>query len=442
MSSDWSELRPIRTGVRTEYWHEAGIRIIFDYLHPTSKGLEAWCEVRWVGNVPDPKLLTFGRWDLMGSTTVKRMADQAAIDSPKIGNDTGEAMRGMIRAAVYDMIQTHLEGKETVTLAHIEPEKQQWLLRPLLEAGTSTRIIARGGATKSLLALAIGVTVCTGRTKLLGVKPSQPGPVLYLDWEADQGTHAVRLHALCKGAGFDPPDNLHYEHHDQSLHRAIHGIARSVAEYEPIAIVIDSNAMARGGTGGGGQEDTTMDMHAALRQLQLPAVILDHKSDDKIRRGVKGGYGSVFNQNLARLEWEYVRIQQVEDTTSVALSLEKANNIRTGLEMAFEMRFVNIGEGDDRHLDQIKMRPIAPATVTAMPGPDQARTWKDRIYWLLQAEGVPLVTADIADRLDGSESTIRKELNRHSVFRNVAVDGLGKWTTEELAEQTHPIPYS
>lgn len=438
---NWDDLRPVRTGIRTEYWHEAGIRIIFDYLHPTSKGLEAWCEVRWVGNVPEPKLLTFGRWDLMGSTTVKRLADQAAIDCPKVGTDTSEAIRAMLRAAVYDMIQTHLEGKETVTLAHIEPQKQQWLLRPLLEAGTATRIIARGGATKSLLALAIGVTICTGRSKLLGVKPATTGPVLYLDWEADQGTHATRLHAMCKGAGIDVPENLHYEHHDESLHRAIHGIARTVAQYAPIALVVDSNAMARGGTGSGGAEDTTRDMYAALRQLKLPVVILDHKSDEKIRRGVKGGYGSVFNQNLARLEWEYVRIQQVGDTTRVALSLEKANNMRTGIELAFELDFVNLGDGDDRHLDKIRMRPIAPANVTAMPDASNAQTWRDRIYWLLQAEGVPLEVGEIAERMEASESTIRKELNRHPVFVNVAVSGVGKWSTAELAEQTHPIPY-
>lgn len=435
------QMRAVRAGMRTEYWHPDGIRVVFDYLNPTTKGLEAWCEIRWQGNVPDPRPLTFGRYDLMGATTVSRLAQQAALDCPRLGQDTPAELRSMIGFAVYDMIETHNQGKETVVLADVEPAHSQWLLRPLMEGGTNTRIIARGGSTKSFLALAIAATITTGRSRLLGLKPSVVGPVLYLDWEADNGTQAARLRAMCKGAGLDLPDSLIYEHHDAPLAKAVHGIARSVAEYEPVALVVDSNAMARGGGGQGSAEDTTQAMFAALRHLGRPALIVDHKSDEKIRKGQKGGYGSIFNQNLARLEWEYARIHTMGDVTSFVLSLEKANNIRTGLELAYEFTFENVGEGDERHLDSVQIRQVAPSSVSGIAAWDQAEKLRDKIFAYLSSEGDVCSVAEISVGLSVSEGTVRKELHRHSDFVNVALTGTGKWTTKEVADAIQPIPF-
>lgn len=440
--TDWSNLTPIRAGIRTEYLHESGIRLVFDFVNPTSRGIDAWCEVRWQGNVPDPKLLTFGRYDLMGARTVTGLANQAASDCPKISNDTPGALREMIRTAIYDMINTHLEGPETVVLADVDTTKGQWLLYPLLESTTATRIIAPGGSTKSFFALAIAITMATGRPKLLGFKPKQPGTPLYLDWEADPETHALRLKALCAGAGIDVPRNIIYSRQTTSLAQGIHGIAATVAKHNPSCIIIDSNTAARG-LNGGPIEEATKQLFGALASLGRPSIVLDHKSADKMKRGERGGYGSVFNQNFVRVEWEYVRINQTDNTTAFAMSLEKANNTRKGIELAYEMTFHTEGEQEDEHLTSVQMRQINPMTVTAATfGQPQIESMIDRICALLATADEPLTTTTIADVLGATPSTIRTTLNRNTALAtNVGHGGEGKWVLRSRADAALPDPF-
>ncbi|MDX1745813.1 MAG: hypothetical protein R3324_07740, partial [Halobacteriales archaeon] len=147
----WADdLTPREIGSRREYMHPAGVRVIFDHMHPTSRGIESWVEVRWQGNVPDPQLLTFGRFDLMGSTTADRLAKSAARVVKSVPEDGwGE----IIRAAVYDTVREWLEGGEAVRLANVEEsDAARWLLRPLIGGAGATSVVGAGGSHRSFVA--------------------------------------------------------------------------------------------------------------------------------------------------------------------------------------------------------------------------------------------------------------------------------------------------
>lgn len=406
------DLTPIRISPEwCEYLHRSGLRLIFSFIMPTSRGVDAFVEVRWQGNIPSPRVLHFGRYDLVGNRTVASISNQTVDAAPPLGQDDPKALvRQIVTEAVYDVVQVVLNGEPAVVLAEVDPHDERWLLEPLVEAHSHTRIIAPGGAGKSMFALAIAITVATGTAKLLGLRPVRTGPVLYLDWEADAQTHNERLRAMCKSIGLTPPKDIHYLRMASSFHRNTSAIARNVVDTESIMILIDSNAMARGVSGEGSAEDSTLRMFAAMRSLGIPAVILDHKSDEKIRRGLKGGYGSVFNQNLTRLEWEVNRYEEhTPDSRSLVYRLEKTNNTRKGLELGYRINHINV----DKRLDVVEMQVIEPSTVRAIKAEDVEQTNEDRLHTLLSQSDEPRTVAWLADHSEIPSSTVRRTLNRN-----------------------------
>ncbi len=410
--SEWvTGLEPISSdGVRCVWQHACGIRIVLDHLSPTSRGLEAWVEVRWMGTTPPPALLTFGRFDLRGARTVSSLAKAAADDCPRFTDDPEAALRAMLRAAVYSTVADFDRGEPSVALRDVMPTRRRWLLRPLVESAGHTRLIAPGGSAKSLLALAVAWTVATGRPKLLGLKPDVSGPVLFLDWEADAETHSERIRALCKPNDLDIPDGLLYQNHRFPLHRNYRAVARTVKEEGVVMVVVDSNALARGGSGERGAEDSTIRMFACLREIGVPALIIDHKSDEKMRTGRRGGYGSVFNTNSVRLEWEVVRQQQTAESIAVVLSLSKKNNVAPQADLGFRFEFASDGD----RLDEVRVRQVAPAEVHPLAHLEERPSGLvDRIAALLVASDEPLSVAEIAAELETTEGSIRARLARH-----------------------------
>ena len=85
----------------------------------------------------------------------------------------------------------------------------EWLAEPIIAAGRSTAIFAKGGAGKSLLTLHLATAIATGTPALGQQHHTTPLPVLYLDYEMTPADLAERLEA----AGWGPKtnlDNLHY----------------------------------------------------------------------------------------------------------------------------------------------------------------------------------------------------------------------------------------
>src|SRR5690606_32427613 len=142
--------------------------------------------------------------------------------------------------------------------------------------------------------LAVALTVCTGSNKILhGYRPTQTGPVAFLDWEAHVGIHKERLDAIARGAGIKiDREMVHY--FDMRRHGALTRTATALAnrcrELAIVFVVVGSVMLARGsGSEKRAAEDSTVELYEALGEVGCAALLIDHKPKDAIKSRDKKG---------------------------------------------------------------------------------------------------------------------------------------------------------
>ena len=430
--------KPTRIAGGWEYRNSQGDeRVVIDYLEATSRGLNAWVEIYHTTGKPP----VFGRRDLMGTRSAKGFADDAVnLGSSEV------PWQDVLPQIFFDVITEHRTGEKPVDLATTKPEPFQWVVQPLIESGGHTRLIAPGGSGKSMFGLALGLTVATGRHEFLGLKAQRTGPVLYLDWETEYNEHARRMRGLCEGAGVDLPEQglLLYQRQDSPLSRVIHSVHRLVDQKGVVFVVVDSVAHARGAAGEGPAEDSTLRMFAALRQLGVPALLVDHKSAESMRKGRRGGYGSVFNTNASRMEWEMMGLLEATEATKVfRLELTKHNNVGRQDPVSFRMTVSKGGAVSYSQTESTGVPDDVPEGVAA-----------DLIRVLIEA-AAPMDTKDLSEATGASTDQVRARLNQYkgTVFENVGDRAKGLWrlvgslgdegrqeSLEELDEMVPPDP--
>lgn len=193
------------------------------------------------------------------------------------------------------------QGEPMLDLACVEvPDELPYLLHPMVVEGASTVIFADGASGKSLLALALGVSVATGEEIVPGVIPQRMGPVIFWDWEWDAESHAERLQAICAGANIEVPKGMiFYQPEMVSLLEAIPRMRKRVAETSAALVIVDSLGYARGGDAN--SQELTTRCFAALRTLSRPVIVTDHVASDGKERDKS--FGSIYTRNSARLMW-------------------------------------------------------------------------------------------------------------------------------------------
>lgn len=407
-------IAPLRYGGRMEYMFDS-LWVAFDQIHLGSEGLKAWVEVRWTANMPRPRMLTFGTYNLMGARTVNSLASAVTAHMPN-GGMNPEVVKAKLTAAVYDVVQEHLHGQPPERLDQVEVAEgtdERWILYPLIGATGATSLIAPGGSTKSYLALAAALSVASGRAKFLSLKPRVVGPVLLLDWEADARTHAERMRALCAPYGIDPPEDLYYRAEKSPLRRSAASLSKMVDELGIVLVIVDSVMLARGGDAYGAEETTLF--YGALRELERPALLIDHKSREAVRKGWTGAYGSVVNDNTARLQWEINSVEdQGPDDLAIKLVQAKRNNVGKLSPLAFEIHF----ENGERSLEGVTFRAIDPATVEGFG--QRKDNAADRILSELKLAGEEGMTAqELAATTGKTDNQIRARLNELLRMRQV-----------------------
>ncbi len=408
-------------------------------LTPNRGGLRAWVEVRWAGDVPAPRLLHASDRNLMGPTTASGLAKAAHDALPAVKFPWLEA----ITEAVYYVVTDHRAGVETVDLADVAmSDRPRWLLRPFIERAGATRLIAQGGSSKSLLAVAISAAVAGGHTRILGLRPQVSGPVLFLDWEADAETHAERLAAIATGSGTGTIRDVLYQRHKLPLYRSSESVARVADDEGAVMVVVDSAMLARGSSDGASAEDSTVRFFEALSEIGLPALILDHKNKEQIRsKGATGGYGSVVMTNSARVVWEVTRVVELptDGELRIVLSMTKANNTRRAADVALSYRF----ESDEDRLHAVELRQIAPGRVIDLA---EGETLPDRVASYLLSRDEPALVSEIALALAMKDNTVRAVLSRHGErFERANLEGKARWRVigENRDDgQALPVPWS
>ena len=393
MSNPALDWMPRRAGDTWEWSHTAGVDLLIAHVSPSSRGLDAWVEMRWRGTVPTPGIILAARFDLMGSRTVASLLSAitgAKIDTPEID------WRHLLQSAVYDVIRQYLDGPEPIALAAVEPQQAPFVLRPIVGGVGATNIAGAGGVGKSMWALACAASVASGSGDWTGTTVMRSGPVIYVDWEADSDTHAVRLQALAAGVGLDAPADLHYIAADTPLRMWAPALSRRCAQLEAALVVIDSVMLARAGDAMGNTD--TIAFYSALRTLPCPSLLVDHQSREALKEGRNAAFGSVTNENSARMMWT-MRAQ----ANHISLYCYKGNNFGQlpRINLALETR----GDGD--RLTLARWRHVEPeASVT------EGSIW-DRIRTIL--EGQPYATLDELAALTGAKrDTVDRTLRRYA----------------------------
>ena len=421
--------RPRATFLEDVYrfeWTDEQIELVFErFAEQRGGGLR--CELTvTTSRPPSPGLLFQGLFNLLTSNLQLLKKLEARV--PGVDWD------GLVTQAGAITLRRYREGSPLVDLATEQAEvTSRYLLPPLIARDGATVWAADGGTGKSVIALAAALSVATA-VPLLNAHPHQVGPVLYLDWEADEETHRERLWALWNelGTGDAPPlDSIHYVYQTASLHELATTLRRRVAETGAVLVVIDSLGLARGGA----PEDAeaTIRTFRAVRSLGVPALCIDHVSKAQREGHVKRktAIGSVYTRNSARLVWVVEKAQEEGSADStVAFTIDKFNFGKLPRRRGFRLHFESEGEGDDERLISIAIDPAGEEVVQQIAG-GQERKWE--IASVLKAAPAPLTAEEVAASIGVSTNRARNVLTDHesTFFTRVGRGRPARWALLE-----------
>lgn len=399
-------------------FHE-GVTITLERFRDASDGGVA-CEmhVRIDAFPLPPGHVLSTRINLMSASAKEQLRRQLEKRNPHDDIDWYEVIE---RVAVL-AVRRWREGAPIVTLADVPMrERERFLLPPFWDAEGVSLLFADGGVGKSLLALAMGLSVASS-AQTVGVYPTQVGPVLYLDWETEEDTMADRLWAINSGAGVPTDEEglrqVRYMRMEASLLQMGPDVRKRLQEIGAVAAIVDSLGAARGADPA--DAGTTIQMFNAMRAWGVPVLAIDHVTKDDAdqdgpyRRRPKHSYGSVFTRNRARLSWRIDTHddEEEDDHTQRRLALVnvKANNARFHPRVGFLVEFLN---DEQQQLISVQYRRADVGNL--FPPESGALTVRERILRVLVAG--PLTTGEIVAALaeDGGAEKSRGSISANLV---------------------------
>lgn len=375
--------------------------------------LDAWVEVHH-----GTRRLTFGDLNLRGARTVSTLARSCAEAMPAFKFSWLE----WLSEGVYEVVHDTLEGEPPVELTTADALPPGWIVQDLVGDDGATSLVGFGQTGKSMIALAAACTVASGDDVWLGLAPVEPGPVLYLDWEASIEPHRWRLAQLCQGANRPAPRGIHHRREALPLHRGVTAIARHAAHLDAKLIVVDSVMLARGGGDTYGHEGT-LQLYAALAQIGRPCLLVDHKAKNQEGKS-EGPWGSVINFNSLRLAWS---VSTMASTTGIDITLKriKSNYHGRAEDLAWRLAFE----------DGNRSARFERSTTPMLPGVEASV--RDRVMGLLRRVGCAgLSPKELAVEMGVADNTARAHL---SLLKRagLAEQVLGRWlaTSQDPQEE-------
>ncbi len=331
-------------------WPVTGVEMTIDRLSEAKEGLQS--EVTVAQTLGDtPGLLHYARLNLLSTTT--RASLVKALGARAEGIDWAAALE---QACLLTVSRYRL-GEPVIDLRTVDLNGgTHWRIRPFVEEAAATILFADGGTGKSLFGLALGVTQATGEP-VLGELSGDKGPVLYLDWEADEDTHAERLAAICAGAQLTEPPAIYYRRMTASLKESVPYVRRDIAQLGIKLVIVDSLGAAKGGEPEGA--DSSIALFGAARSFGTPWIGIDHitKAASSPTSGKGRPYGSTYTHNLARLTWSLEQAdEQNADGFAVALTNHKRNNGRLLPRQGYQVT-LDVEDATDR-LRCVHFKPI------------------------------------------------------------------------------------
>jgi len=229
-------------------------------------------------------------------------------------------------------IDTHREGTAEVALSEVpEDETVAWRVDNLLIEGNPNLIWADGGTGKSMFAVFLSVLIQEGAIDTDHGLITQPGNVLYLDWETDQFELASRARRIHRGLGIERPSGIVYRYMGQPLVEDVDRV-RDIAHRREIDVVVyDSMGLAVAGEME--SAENVLSFFRAVRLIDRTALIISHSN----RQGTI--FGSAYSMNSARSVWEAKKSSGSAGAIDFSLFHRKANNIELQAPQAWTVQF-------------------------------------------------------------------------------------------------------
>ena len=325
----------------------------------------------------------------------------------------------LIESACVLTLRRYRRGEPSHHLdRHTTVEPLTFALNPLVPKKKPCILFSDGGKGKSTLALMLAMTVSVG-AQVAGFSALK-GASLYMDWEDDVDVHARRLQAIQAGHPELAEACVEYLRCAEPLSKLTYPLLKLIQEKAITFVVLDSLMAA---TGGDVSAEATGQFFAALRQFNVESLIIGHVPKQK-NEGQEHAtvYGSVFNQNYARAVWELQTEQEIgEEGAVLGLFHRKSNLSRKHAPIG--LKVTHNAEGTIVRYDAADLAQTADL-LNALP-------LQNRIRNLLDSDGMPRSSKQIADELDVKLATAQVTLSRH---RGIKWSMIGEnreavWTT-------------
>jgi len=387
----------------------AQFEVAFERVHDYERGI--WCEASVAAEAQDKgtalMVVPPARINLLSvnrSSGWRGVLDACNMFAPDV--DWESAINPLIgeTIAAHRSVDTD-EELDKVDNTITDP----FLLKPFIASSGVSLFYGEGGLGKSLLALAISLSVSSGEP-IFGEYPKKIGPIIYADYEDDSLIHAQRLNALRKGMDIKKGYPIHHVALISKVASAQAELRRKVEQRNAVMLVLDSIGMGRGGDATGAED--TIRLFRALKSLGVPVFAIDHVTKDDKRSGkADTPYGSVYTINSARLLWAGRLASQPTDPLKlINLENTKANHTRRHKPMALRLEYQNsITTDGDEYLDTIKI-----TTHDEWWEEREPDVWKG-IMMTMTAQASKLWTAkELALALNANVEGIQKALQRHT----------------------------
>jgi len=248
---------------------------------------------------------------------------------------------------VCDLV--YRQGEPLVWLDGTFDKSNRWLLKPLIEKGQISAIAAEGGTGKSLLSLALALSVgghgliVPGITPTAGASPK----TLYCDWETDRDIQNMRYQAVLNGVGRAHTDKtVAYVRMAGMFSDAADRLARIIRDENIELAVIDSVAPAVQGEIK--DESLVIQLMNTCRALKISSLLIGHVP--KIEDNGKI-IGSTFWYDYPRVSWFLKKTQESgEDESVLGLFHKKANNFKQFKPIGLRAEFTSDADGVLTHV--------------------------------------------------------------------------------------------
>lgn len=387
-----------------------GVRFTFDRLSEQRGGVSAEITVI-LGTTELVGVADLGLKSDTGHTKLASSLKQFAAAIP---------WKLLLQKACTLVLKHHRRGEPSrrLTSQTVVPPLR-FSLNPFCHQHKPTILFADGGTGKSTLGLLCAMLVSVGGS-VAGISALKGKP-LYLDYEDDADTHARRMQAIQAGHPELLAAEVDYLRCTEAIPRMQHTLVRKIQEDQITFLLIDSLVAAAGGEA---SLEAVGKFFAAIRVLNLDVLCIGHvpkPQGDKPEQPTV--YGSVFNQNYARMLWEVRRDHAPgEDVAILALVNPKNNDAR--LHRAFGLQVT--------HNEAGSLIRFEPSDLSQSAELESALPVACRIRNFLEQDGGVYTAKEISEgtdiKLSVVKATLANKRYKGNKWHMVGENRQAKWT--------------